>query len=94
MYAIKENKTTDKKIGKHIKGVRMTKVIRWFYKKILARKLVCSRLETIDRTDNYTFGKEIGNIKSSRKDKYVFSSVFPNEEVMRKVDAIMTEGDH
>lgn len=27
------------------------------------------------------------------KDKYVFSSVFPNEEIMRKVDAIMTEGE-
>lgn len=44
--------------------------------------------------EDYGVGKEHGKNKSVGKDKYVFSSVFPNEEIMRKVDAIMTEGEH
>lgn len=52
-------------------------------KKILGKKSSMSSL------DQHTLRK----IMVLGKDKYVFSSVFPNEEIMRKVDAIMTEGE-
>ena len=43
--------------------------------------------------EDYGVEKEHGKSKSVGKDKYIFSSVFPNEEIMRKVDAIMAEGE-
>ena len=61
----------------------MVRLIDYIMKKILGKKSMHEQLGSADIEEDYGVGK----------DKYVFSSVFPNEEIMRKVDAIMTEGE-
>lgn len=66
----------------------MVKVISYIWKKMLRGEPIHEQL------GDKCFRKDQGINEFVRKDKYVFSSVFPNEEIMRKVDAIMTEGEH
>ena len=61
----------------------MVRLIDYIMKKILGKKSMHEQLGSAYIEEDYGVGK----------DKYVFSSVFPNAEIMRKVDAIMTEGE-
>lgn len=72
----------------------MVRLISCILRKILGKKSMYEQYEAGYIGEDYSVGKENGKNKSVGKDKYVFSSVFPNEEIMRKVDAIMTEGEH
>lgn len=71
----------------------MVRLIGYIMKKISGKKSMHEQLGSAYIEEDYGVGKEYGKNKSVGKDKYVFSSVFPNEEIMRKVDAIMTEGE-
>ena len=72
----------------------MVRLICYILRKILGKKSMYEQFGAAYIEEDYGVGKENGKNKSVGKDKYVFSSVFPNEEIMRKVDAIMTEGEH
>ena len=70
----------------------MVRFISYILKKLLGTKSMYNHSEAVYVEEDYGVGKE--HEKNIRKYRYVFSSVFPNEEIMRKVDAIMAEGEH
>ncbi len=72
----------------------MLELISCILKKKLGRKSMYEQFRAEYIGEDYGVEKEHGKNKSVGKDKYVFSSIFPNEEIMRKVDAIMTEEEH
>mgnify|MGYP005918026379 CR=1 FL=1 len=71
----------------------MVRIISYIVKKKLEKKSMYEQFGAAYIEEDCGVEKEHGKSKSVGKDKYIFSSVFPNEEIMRKVDAIMAEGE-
>lgn len=71
----------------------MVKMVNGFLKKIFGSEPIYGQIGAKYFGEKDDVEKKDEKSEILRKDKYVFSSVFPNEEVMKKVDAIMAEGE-